>query len=477
MPILPDRRSPDKTSPIIELRKALRRAVDAAVGSAATFAVREETALMLTNGAVRENLEEDLQALADEYGAEVLVDGELYRQHQPGTVPYHSLCGALNVYRWTYRPVGERNGATVVPLELATGLMERGTPAMMLRIGRGHGSDGTRELEANLRSSHRVPPSRTALERMGKSLGLAVREATVRLEPIVRRAERLAPGAHSLSLGLDRTTIPMEELADPDRKSPLRNRRAPYLRKAPAPVEVNYRMAYVGTVAINDGDGNKIWSRRYSASAHEGPKRVLHRMMQDVRWMRRTRRNLPVLVVQDAAPEMWSLVVGALVAEPLVRTWHEVIDRYHFAERLTQIADALVDVDPAKLVAQWLKTLDEHDDAVDDILARVDAELKRGYIGTSRRTLNEQQTYLENNRARLRYATLVRRNFPIGSGITEAACKSVVMQRTKRSGQRWGCEGIDAVLALRTHLLNDRLEPVVQLLRRQAYTAEIRNAA
>jgi len=51
------------------------------------------------------------------------------------------------------------------------------------------------------------------------------------------------------------------------------------------------------------------------------------------------------------------------------------------------------------------------------------------------------------------------------------------MQRTKRSGQRWGRDGIDAVLALRTHLLNDRLEPVVQLLRRRNYTPEIRNAA
>ena len=102
----------------------------------------------------------------------------------------------------------------------------------------------------------------------------AVRE---NLEPIVRRSERLVEGAHSLSLGLDRTTIPMEELADPDRKSPVRSRRAPYLRKA------------------------------------------LRWMMQDVRWMRRTRRNLPVLAVQDAAPEMWSLVVGALVAEPSAR--------------------------------------------------------------------------------------------------------------------------------------------------------------
>ncbi len=89
----------------------------------------------------------------------------------------------------------------------------------------------------------------------------------------------------------------------------------------------------------------------------------------------------------------------------------------------------------------------------------------------------EQQTYLENNSDRLRYATLMRRGFPIGSGITEAACKSVVTQRNKRSGQRWHSEGVEAVPALRSHLLNDRLDPVLLHLRRRNYTAQIRPAA
>jgi hypothetical protein len=236
-------------------------------------------------------------------------------------------------------------------------------------------------------------------------------------------------------------------------------------------------MAYVGTVALTDADGDMIWSRRYSASAHEGPEQVLQRMMQDVRWARRARANLPVLIVQDAAPEMWNLMRAALDAEPSVAAWHDVIDRYHFAERLTTIVETLVGVDPSKLLDEWRRALDERDDAVEAIEARLEAELQRGYIGKARRTLYEQQTYLENNRDRLRYATLRRRAFPIGSGITEAACKSVIAQRTKRSGQRWHPEGVDAVLALRTHLLNQRLEPIVDGLRRHAYTADVRCAA
>jgi hypothetical protein len=42
----------------------------------------------------------------------------------------------------------------------------------------------------------------------------------------------------------------------------------------------------------------------------------------------------------------------------------------------------------------------------------------------------------------------------IGSGIAEAACKSIVGTRAKRCGMRWTPEGLDALLPLRTAVLN-----------------------
>jgi hypothetical protein len=42
----------------------------------------------------------------------------------------------------------------------------------------------------------------------------------------------------------------------------------------------------------------------------------------------------------------------------------------------------------------------------------------------------------------------------VGSGIAEAACKTIVSTRAKRSGMRWTPEGIDALLPLRTSVLN-----------------------
>ena len=52
------------------------------------------------------------------------------------------------------------------------------------------------------------------------------------------------------------------------------------------------------------------------------------------------------------------------------------------------------------------------------------------------------------------YAGYRRRGLPVGSGVTEAACKTVFTQRRKRSSMRWGREGGQVILDLRVLLLS-----------------------
>ena len=54
------------------------------------------------------------------------------------------------------------------------------------------------------------------------------------------------------------------------------------------------------------------------------------------------------------------------------------------------------------------------------------------------------------------YAEYRRQNLPIGSGVVEAACKTVVGHRLKRSGMRWSLEGGQSILNLRTIALSRR---------------------
>ena len=55
-------------------------------------------------------------------------------------------------------------------------------------------------------------------------------------------------------------------------------------------------------------------------------------------------------------------------------------------------------------------------------------------------------------------------DLPIGSGVVEAACKTLATQRLKRSGMRWRHEGGQAILTLRGLVQSHRFEQAWTML-------------
>ena len=184
-----------------EIADALGVAIDAAGGADASFEAREAAALALTNEATRLFLERELLAIADGHGTHVEVDGVIYQRHEPGIVRYFTLCGAVDIERWTDREMGVRNGPTLVPLDLDAGLVERTTPALGFRIALGYAKDHMRSCAEDMPADHRCPPSRSTLERVAKAIGTAATRVAPRIEPRLRRAERVPDGAVAISLG------------------------------------------------------------------------------------------------------------------------------------------------------------------------------------------------------------------------------------------------------------------------------------
>ncbi len=64
-------------------------------------------------------------------------------------------------------------------------------------------------------------------------------------------------------------------------------------------------------------------------------------------------------------------------------------------------------------------------------------------------TLQSSVTYFQNHKEKMKYAKNQKDNLPIGSGVTESACKTLVKQRLCNSGMRWKEAGAQAVLSLR----------------------------
>jgi hypothetical protein len=66
--------------------------------------------------------------------------------------------------------------------------------------------------------------------------------------------------------------------------------------------------------------------------------------------------------------------------------------------------------------------------------------------------------YFERNRERMRYPSFRSRNLFVGSGVIEAACRTVIAKRLKQSGMFWTVRGANAIIALRCTRLSRRFE-------------------
>ncbi|MBU1486992.1 hypothetical protein KKH56_02930 [bacterium] len=69
---------------------------------------------------------------------------------------------------------------------------------------------------------------------------------------------------------------------------------------------------------------------------------------------------------------------------------------------------------------------------------------------SQKKTFLKVITYLKNHKQYMKYDQCLARGYPIGSGVVESACSHVVRDRMEISGARWGIDGAEAILKLRS---------------------------
>ena len=138
--------------------------------------------------------------------------------------------------------------------------------------------------------------------------------------------------------------------------------------------------------------------------------------------------------------------------------WEWVLDFYHVCGYIGQMAEALFGAEtPAG--AQWFakmrRWLRERRHGVAQVARSATQLLDRRKMTKAQRTAFwKGYRYLRRHRRWMAYEGYRRRGLPIGSGVTEAACKTVFTQRFKRSGMRWGHESGQVILDLRVVYLS-----------------------
>ncbi|NVB38408.1 hypothetical protein G6O69_17185 [Pseudenhygromyxa sp. WMMC2535] len=449
-----------------KLAAMIKQKVDEQLGPDATFEQRRDLEAELMRDVLWQREDDDLRESVSEADV-VEVGGRRYaRLSQRSSATYHGRWGPHTIEEALYRELGVHNGPTIKPLELCVGMIARRLTPDFARIAGELSADlNSRELENILRVVGMRPPSRSLLEKRVKLMSADIVEDVDMLEAASRAVEAIPPGVASISCGLDRFSVRMAEQLDADLAEAARPKRrlAEYVRKPPPPKEHHWRKAWVGSVTIHDAEGQELHTWRYAADAGEDVRKLAERVAADVAWILRSHPQLPVHVVQDAAPELRALpeaLARVLPSDAKVRT---LIDFEHLT---SNYLDAVVDAcepegDPFNMKSWYRGELLRDDGAIERIWRGLLERAKRlpGRDTTARTAVAAALSYIRHRKPLMRYASSYAANLPIGSGATESTCWTM-QRRVKRPAQSWEVPGLRGTLALRALVISKRWRAV-----------------
>jgi hypothetical protein len=174
---------------------------------------------------------------------------------------------------------------------------------------------------------------------------------------------------------------------------------------------------------------------------------------------RQLRREAEAVGIMNAEQQI-ALSDGGSGLEAMLRKFFPnatvILDFWHAKEHLVELAQALHAHDePARKqwLDDWCHQLKHEGGRV--VLARLESLDIAAQPEAVRAVHRQQVTYFHNQVHRMDYPTYVANGWQIGSGPVESACKTVVGNRLKGGGMRWGEPGADAVCRLRAAYLSD----------------------
>lgn len=145
--------------------------------------------------------------------------------------------------------------------------------------------------------------------------------------------------------------------------------------------------------------------------------------------------------------------------EELLRTYFPravvIADFWHAKEYLVELSLALHPQDQAARQAwqdEWCHRL-KHEGG-QAALACLEALPRDDWSAAALEAHRKAATYFRNHHHKMDYPTYVANGWQIGSGPVESACKTVVGNRLKGGGMRWGSPGSNAVCHLRAAYLS-----------------------
>ena len=143
--------------------------------------------------------------------------------------------------------------------------------------------------------------------------------------------------------------------------------------------------------------------------------------------------------------------------------WEWVLDFFHVCGYLGKLREALFTAGGSRWYERMRHWLRWRSQGVAQVLRSAMQHLHRRRLSKAAAgRFWEAYRYLRRHSRWMDYARYRRLGLPIGSGVTEAACKTVFTQRLKRSGMRWDKESGQVIVDLRVLHLSGVWQDVVR---------------
>ncbi len=387
----------------------------------------------------------------------VVSEDRVYRFKQVVNKEWMTLWGKVVMPRRLYQH--DRGGASRVPLDERCGMvnrfmvpaLERVTAFLSARLV-------PAEVEDSLAEVLPEPPSRTAIQHLLTTVGQCAEDGTQQLELALQEAAPLNAQADTLVVSWDGVTVPLREPA-PKRGRPPQRPMDRDTNSAPTA----WKEAGVGMVATYltplhpETEEPQRVDVRYAARMPETKMETLVNGLVD-----QTAKALQQgsydhrVVLADGKRAIWHTVDQQSVFDGFTR----ILDFYHAAHHLSKAAEHLFGKASAKAdrwYRSWRHKLRHEPNAIKGLIRSLSYHRRKLPSGSKRyRQASVELGYFRNNRDKMEYARYHALGLIIASGPVEAAAKTIVGHRLKRSGMRWTREGGQRILNLRVLVQSKR---------------------
>jgi hypothetical protein len=331
------------------------------------------------------------------------------------TKEYQTPYGVAPVERHVYQ--SSRGGKTYCPLDREARIVVSSTPKFAQMVSHKYAEFGSARVTKDLAENHGRAVARCFVQDVADAVATV---ALAKQEDWEYALPKLEEAPTTITIGMDGTCLLM--------------------------CEGGWRETMVGPIGFYDAAGDRQHTIYLAATPEYGKATFLDRMEREIDRVKATYPESRYVGLADGAKGNWEFLGR--------HTGTQVIDFWHAAEYLSDAAVVLFARGPEAKRA-WLESSCHRLKHEVGAARQLSRDLKR--MAAEKGVSPDQEdvaaaiTYFTNqSRAgRMDYPPLVEAKVPIGSGVTEAACKVLVKQRLCGSGMKWKEPGAAAVLSLR----------------------------